>query len=112
MDAKDCKARAAALAEESRVALRSSVVDGPKHTGVMDTEDDEDEGGMDGSAGSQSPTTESVPDGPGSVPGGADPAPEVANPTAGEKDAQPTTGTEEPPRGGLEEAMVTNGPTG
>jgi len=47
MDYKNCKARADALAEERRVELQRSVVDGPKHTGFEDTEDDEDEGGMD-----------------------------------------------------------------
>jgi len=50
MDAENCRARAAALADERRAGLRSSVVDGPKHTGIIDTGDDEDEGGMDGPA--------------------------------------------------------------
>lgn len=64
------------------------------------------------SQGSQSLTTDSVPDNPGLATGGTDPAPQVANPTAGEKDARPTTGTEEPLTGGLEEAMVADDPTG
>lgn len=91
----------AVAADQRKVSpIRTNIVEGAKHTGITDdTEDDEDEGEMDGPG--EATAMQGVP-----------PTAQASQSQAADEGAGPTTSTEDPPGGGPEGAIITDNPAG